>query len=196
MEGEGEMVNYLWIGMVLCALVAGAVNGTLPAVGQAAMDAASQAVTLSIGLAGGYALWLGLMRVADAAGLQKGLGELLKKPIAWLCPEARSAKSREAISMNLTANMLGLGNAATPLGLEAMRELEACSPMKKRATDAMCMLLVINASSIQLVPTSLIALRQSAGSANPAEIVLPALLATTVSTAVGILAAKLMQRWV
>ncbi|SCI93862.1 Spore maturation protein A [uncultured Clostridium sp.] len=190
------MVNYLWIGMVLCALVAGAVNGTLPAVGQAAMDAASQAVSLSIGLAGGYALWLGLMRVADAAGLQKGLGRLLKKPIAWLFPEARSAKSREAISMNLTANMLGLGNAATPLGLEAMRELEACSPMKKRATNAMCMLLVINASSIQLVPTSLIALRQSAGSANPAEIVLPALLATTVSTAVGILAAKLMQRWV
>ena len=175
------MVNYLWIGMVLCALVAGAVNGTLPAVGQAAMDAASQAVTLSIGLAGGYALWLGLMRVADAAGL---------------FPEARSAKSREAISMNLTANMLGLGNAATPLGLEAMRELEACSPMKKRATNAMCMLLVINASSIQLVPTSLIALRQSAGSANPAEIVLPALLATTVSTAGGILAAKLRQRWV
>ena len=98
--------------------------------------------------------------------------------------------------MNLTANMLGLGNAATPLGLEAMRELEACSPIKKSATNAMCMLLVINASSIQLVPTSLIALRQSAGSANPAEIVLPALLATTVSTAVGILAAKLMQRWV
>ena len=184
------MINALWAGLTVCAVIAGTVTGRLSAVGQAALDSSAQAVELSIGLLGGYVFWCGVMGVMREAGWTSAVQKWLDKPLRLLFPQAKTVKSREAIAANLSANCFGVGNAATPAGLRAMKELAKSEPRKGYANDAMCMLLVINASSIQLIPTGVIALRQSAGSADPAAILPLSLIATAVSTLVGILAAK------
>lgn len=157
---------------------------------------AKVAVELAIGLIGILALWLGLMKIAEQAGLIAALSRALKPLLIRLFPDVPPEHpAMGAMVMNISANMLGLGNAATPLGLKAMEELNKLNPKTGTATDAMCTFLVINTSSVQLIPATVIAVRAAAGSADPTEIIGAVILATTVNTVVGIAAVKWLARW-
>ncbi|MFO7295810.1 MAG: nucleoside recognition domain-containing protein [Clostridia bacterium] len=190
------MVNIVWILLILIGLVVAAFNGKIEVVTQAALDNAKYAVELCFGLIGVYALWLGLIKVAQEAGLVTKLSQKMQGITRFLFNDIPAKHpAMGAITMNIIANMLGLGNAATPLGIKAMKELQELNPQKDRATNAMCMFLVINTSSIQLIPATVIALRSTAGSSNPTEIIGTTFIATVCSTAAGIIAAKIFQRY-
>lgn len=172
-----------------------AVTGRPAEMGNAALSSATDAVTLALGLVGGMALWMGLMRIAEKAGLVKLLARAARPVLSRLFPQVPADHpAMSSMLMNIAANMLGLGNAATPLGVKAMMELQSLNPKKDTATDAMVMFLAINTSSVQIIPATIIALRVKTGSADPAEIIGPALLATVCSTAAGIAAAFLLGR--
>jgi spore maturation protein A len=154
------------------------------------------AVELAIGLIGIMALWLGLMKIAEQSGLVSALARSLKSVMTRLFPDVPpDHPAMGAMIMNIAANMLGLGNAATPLGLKAMEELNRLNNRTGTATDAMCTFLVINTSSVQLIPATVIAIRAASGSTNPTEIIGPVILATTINTVVGIITVKLLARW-
>ena len=141
-------------------------------------------------------MWLGLMKIAERSGMIEGISKRMKGVLGFLFPDVpRDHPAMGAMTMNMTANMLGLGNAATPFGLKAMEYLQDLNHNKRRATDAMCMFLVINASSLQLIPATVIAMRSSAGSGDPSAIIGTTFVATTCSTIVGIISAKLLKRW-
>ncbi len=187
------MVNYIWAFLIVVGTVVGLISGNAEAVSEAAINGAKDAALLCVSLIGVYALWLGVLNIAREAGLVSALARRLRRIIRWLFPDVPDGSTASGyITLNIVANMLGMGNAATPFGLKAMKELQALNKDKHRATDSMCMLLVVNASSVQLLPLTVIALRSAAGSTAPGEIVLSALLATSVTTAVGITAAKIM----
>ncbi len=189
-------MNVVFVALVVVAVVFAAFTGHMDQVGTSAMTSAGAAVTLSIGLVGVMALWLGIMRVAEEAGLVKTLGRVVRPVMTRLFPDVPADHPAMAsMVMNIAANMLGLGNAATPLGLKAMQDLQTLNPEQEVATDAMALFLAINTSSVQLVPATVIALRAAAGATQPADIVLPTLLATTVSTTVAIVLAKVLSRW-
>ena len=189
-------MNLVFVALVIVAVVFAAFTGHMDQVGTQAMTSAGTAVTLSIGLVGVMALWLGIMRVAEEAGLVRTLGRVVRPVMTRLFPDVPADHPAMAsMVMNIAANMLGLGNAATPLGLKAMQDLQTLNPEKEVATDAMALFLAINTSSVQLVPATVIALRAAAGATQPADIVLPTLLATTVSTTVAIVLAKVLSRW-
>lgn len=156
---------------------------------------AKTAVTLALGLIGIMSLWMGLMKVAEQAGLIARLGTLLRPVLRRLFPDVPADHpAMGAMVMNISANMLGLANAATPFGLKAMEHLASLSRKPGVATDAMCTFLVINTSNVQLIPATVIAIRAASGSANPAEILGPAIVATTCSTVVGVIVVRLLAR--
>lgn len=156
---------------------------------------AKVAVELAIGLIGIMALWLGLMKIAEQAGLIERLAKSLRGITSRLFPDVPpDHPAMGAMIMNISANMLGLGNAATPLGLKAMEELEKLNKKPGTATDAMCTFLVINTSNVQLIPATVIALRAAAGSANPTEILGPVIVATTINTVLGVMVVKLLAK--
>jgi spore maturation protein SpmA len=185
------MLNAIWIGMVLVALFVGALEGKLDAVAKALASSASGAVTLALSLVGMMALFLGLMRVLQEGGLLRGVARALRPVMVRLFPEVPPEHpAMSMMIMNFTANMLGLANAATPFGLKAMSELDDLNPNKGTATNAMALFLAINTSNLALFPTGIIGLRTAAGSASPASIFLPTLIATAISTTVAVLATK------
>jgi len=189
------MLNYIWLGLVLLAVLLGGSTGKLASVTDGAITGASHAVTLAIGLIGVMALWLGMMRLAEKSGLVYALARGLRPLLRWLFPEVPEGHpALGSIIMNVSANMLGLLNAATPLGLRAMRDLERLNPHPGVATNAMCTFLAINTSSVQLVPITAIAVLAQAHSANPTAIVGTAFLATLCSSIAAILAVKSLQR--
>lgn len=160
----------------------------------AAIEAAELAVKIAIGLIGVMALWLGIMRIAEEAGMIRLLSVLVRPITKRLFPTIpRDHPAIGAMIMNVAANMLGLSNAATPLGLKAMEELDKLNPNKGEATDDMITFLVINTSAITLIPATAIAIRASLGSANPQKIVIPSIMAATMATIVGITTVKLIQ---
>jgi spore maturation protein A len=186
-------VGLLWTALVAFAVAFAAWNGRMGEVTAAAVESAGRAVTFSIGLAGVLALWLGLMKVAEEAGLVRAIAWAFRPLSRRLFPGVPAGHpALGAVVMNLGANVLGLGNAATPFGLEAMRRLEELNPHRGTATDAQAMLVVLNTASVQLVPVSVIALRTAAGSSAPAEILGPTLLASACGVAVAVLAARLL----
>lgn len=190
------MVNIIWMLFILIGLVIAVLNGRIDEVTQAALDNAKYAVELCFGLIGIYALWLGLMRVAEEAGLVNKISRKMQGIMRFLFADVPARHPAiGAMTMNIIANMLGLGNAATPLGIKAMKELQDLNPHKDEATDAMCMFLIINTSSVQLIPTTVVALRSTAGSSNPTEIIGTAFIATVCSTITGIIAAKVLQKY-
>ncbi len=189
------MINFIWAALMIIGFVVGAINGNIQEVTDAAIQNAETAVDISLGLIGMMTLWLGIMKIAEDAGLVQKLANLIKPVTTRLFPDVPADHPAiGAIMMNLAANMLGLGNAATPLGLKAMQELQKLNRKKDTATDAMVMFLAINTSSVTLIPASTIAILSSAGGTNPTNIIGPTLIATTVSTAVGIIAAKMLQK--
>jgi len=188
------MIRYIWAALIVIGVVVGIATGKAQAVSDAAITGAKDAALLCISLIGAYALWLGTLRIAQDAGMVQAIAKRMRGVIRRLFPGVpKDSAANGYITLNLVANMLGMGNAATPFGLKAMKELQTLNPDKERASHAMCMLLIINASAVQLLPMTVIALRSAAGSVAPAEIVVTSLLATSANTAVAIAAAKIFQ---
>src|SRR5260221_13963747 len=189
------MLNFIWLALIGLAVLMGSFRGNIGEIGQAAIDGANLALKLAGVLVAITTLWLGLMRLAEKAGLVNRLGLALKPVMVWLFPEVPpNHPAMGAIIMNMAANILGLNNAATPLGLRAMNELEKLNQRPGVATNAMCMLLAINTSSITLIPVTVIALLAAAGSKNPTAIIGTALAATAIAHAFAIGTCKLLER--
>ncbi len=189
------MLNYIWLALVLLAVAIGGATGHLKEVTDGAFDGAKTAVTIALGLIGIMALWLGVMRLAERAGLIQRLARGLRPVMHRLFPGVpHDHPAMGSMLMNMAANMLGLGNAATPLGLRAMGDLETLNPNPGTATNAMCTFLAINTSSIQLIPTTAIAILVAAGSTNPTAIVGTALLATLCAATVAVTSVKLLEK--
>ncbi|MGI6776647.1 MAG: nucleoside recognition domain-containing protein [Acetivibrionales bacterium] len=185
------MLNYIWLAMLVVGIVVAIINGRIGMVTEAAIGSAGKAVELCIGLLGIMCLWTGLMGIAEKSGLVQRLSKLLRPALKLLFPGIpKDHPAMGAIVMNLVANFLGLGNAATPLGLKAMGELQRINPRKNTATNSMCMFLVLNTSGIQLIPATIIAVRSALGSHNPAEIIGTIWFASACSALAGIIAAK------
>jgi len=190
------MLNWIWLGLVVSAVLLGGFTGQLDAVTKAAFKSCETAVVnIAIPYIGLIALWLGVMRLAEKAGLVEVLARALRPLMRWLFPEVpANHPAMGSMLMNMAANMLGLGNAATPLGLRAMQDLETLNRRPGVATNAMCTFLAINTSSIQLVPASTVAFMAAAGATNPAAIIGTAFLATLCSTIVGVSAVKFLEK--
>ena len=198
-------MNYLWGGMIIVGVIYGALTGRLDAVTDQALASAKEAVTLCITMAGVMAFWVGVMRIAERAGMISQAARHLNPVLNFLFPNLpRGHSSRTYIATNMTANFLGLGWAATPAGLRAMEELSKLEddrrrgrlpgPVRKKgiASNEMCTFLIINISSLQLIPVNVIAYRSQYGSVNPAAIVGPGIVATAVSTLVAVVFCKII----
>ncbi len=188
-------MNKVWLALIVSGVIIAAFGGRMGEVSTGIMGSASSAVELFIGLIGVMALWTGVMRVAEKSGLVCALSNAIRPVLKLVFPDIpEKHPAMGAVVMNMAANMFGLGNAATPLGINAMKELQKLNPRPTKATNAMCTFLVLNTSSVQLIPATVIGLRAATGSANPTEIVGTALIATTISTFTGILSVKILQR--
>src|SRR6202795_3026649 len=189
------MLNYVWLALVVLAVAIGGWNDRLNEVTTGAFDGAKTAVTIALGLIGIMALWLGVMRLAERAGLVQRMARALRPIMRRLFPDVPPEHpAMGSMLMNMAANMLGLGNAATPLGLRAMRDLDTLNRQPGVATNAMCTFLAINTSSVQLIPTTAIAILAASGSTRPTAIVGTALLATLCAATVAIVSVKFFER--
>ncbi len=187
-------MSVIWTGMVALAVVYGLLSGNGGAVAAAAVEGAAAAVELCLTMAGIMCLWMGVMEVMKRSGLAEKLSRLLRPILGRLYPDFKNDReTMDAISANVSANLLGLGNAATPLGIQAARRMARKTP--GLASDSLCMLVVCNTASIQLIPTTVAALRQAAGCATPFDILPAVWLASGVSVVVGVIAAKLFARF-
>ncbi len=189
------MLNGIFIGLIVISVLVAAFNGRMPEVMDASIESAKTAVTVAIGLLGMMALWLGMMRVLRDAGLMAAIARGLAPLMRRLFPEVPADHpAMGAMIMNIAANMLGLGNAATPFGLKAMQELERLNRTPGVATNSMALFLAINTSGVAVMPLGVIAVRASLGSHDAAGIFVPSILATMCSTIVGVTVAKLLER--
>jgi spore maturation protein SpmA len=190
------MLNYIWLGLIVLGVVIGGFSHRMKEVADGAIAGAGAAVTLAIGLVGIMALWLGMMRLAERAGVVQLLARGLRPLLRRLFPEVpEDHPAMGAMVLNMAANMLGLSNAATPLGLRAMRHLASLNRIPGTASNAMCTFLVINTASVQLIPITAIALLASAGSSSPSAIIGTALIATTCALLSGLIAVKTFEKW-
>ena len=189
------MLNYIWFGLMATAFVVAAFHGTVDGVTRGAMESASSAVQIAIGLIGIMTLWLGIMRVAEAAGLVTLLGRALRPALRLMFPEVPADHpAAGAIVVAVAANMLGLNNAATPLGIKAMEELQALNPDKDTASNAMVTFLAMTTSGVQLIPATMIGVLAAAGSQQPTAIIAPSIIATFIGTVAAVACAKILQR--
>ena len=193
-EGAGRMtMAWIWTGMAVLSILCGLATGRGELVAAAAVEGAQAAVELCVSIAGMLCLWTGVMEIMRRSGLAEGLSRLLRPVLSALFPQVSGDRGvMDSISANVSANLLGLGNAATPLGIEAVRRMERKSP--GTASDAMCMLVVCNTASIQLIPTTVASVRAAAGSSAPFDILPAVWLASALSVGVGITACKLFAR--
>lgn len=197
-------MNYIWGGMLIIGIIYGALTGNLNEVTNGAINASKEAVSLAVALLGVTAMWSGLMEIASGAGIIDWLTRKIRPILRFLFPRITDGHpALEAISVNMIANFFGLGAAATPAGLRAMEELEGleeerrkkgCGVPRGTANREMCTFLIVNISSLQLIPVNVIAYRGQYGSVNPTAIVGPAIAATAVSTLAGVVFCKVMDK--
>ena len=188
------MLNILWVIMIAGGIFFAAFLGTMGQITESFISSSTEAVNLCIFMLGVIGVWNGMMEIAVKSGLMKKIAKTMYPFIHWLFPDIPPRhKANEYIAANMAANILGLGWAATPAGLKAMRELQKLEEGGGRASDMMCAFLVLNISSLQLVPINMIAYRSQYGSVNPAAVVLPAICATMISTMAGIVFIKIME---
>ncbi len=186
------MMNYVWSGMVLFSVVCAFINGKAAELTNAIIEAGNQAVAVFITLYGIMVLWGGLMRIAEKSGVTSFIGRIMYPVLHLLFPNLKKdGKELGAISMNVTANLFGLGNAATPLGIDAMHKLQLINENKSTASDEMIVFVVMNSASMKLIPTTVAMLRANHGSQNPMETLLPGLISSACALTVGLVAAKL-----
>lgn len=189
-------MNYIFFALIAISIIIGIFNNTLNDVVNAMLSACNTAVKISFSLIGIMAFWLGIMRIAEKSGLVQILSKLLN-PIAKILFKEIKKDSPVIgdITMSVAANALGLTNAATPIGLKVMQELQAENPKKETATDSMCMFLGMNTAGFQIIPATVIAILVGVGAKNPSEIILPTLLVTTLSFLVAIVTALILRRF-
>ena len=189
------MLNYLWAAFILIGILYAAFTGNIEAITSGALDSAVDAVALCVSMLGIMCMWTGLMKIAEKSGLVQALSRGLAPALGFLFPRIeRGSRAMEHISTNIIANILGLGWAATPPGIKAMEELQKLNPDKTRASKEMCMFLIVNLSSLQIVTISIIAYRTQYNSQNPQEIIGPGIIATAFSTIIAIIFAKVMEK--
>ena len=184
------MMNKIWCFMILAGLIVGSFNGKITTLSDTILSSSKEAVELCILMFGIVGLWSGLMNIALSLGITTQLQKLLTPFLTFLFPNLKNQKAKEYISTNIVANILGLGWAATPSGLKAMEELQKDNPDKNTATNEMCSFLILNISSLQLIPINIIAYRSQYGSVNPSKILIPGLIATLGSTIVAVIYIK------
>lgn len=188
------MINWIWICIIAAGFIFGAINGKMDEVTKAIFSYAKTAVEISIGLVGIMALWLGVMKIAEEAGLVQALGRLVRPLLTRIFPEIpKDHPAMGSMMANIAANMLGLGNSATPLGMKAMQDLQELNPDKETASNAMVTFVVMHSASLTLIPATIIALRKDA--ANPTSILLPSIIATAIAAVTGIVTSKVMQKF-
>lgn len=185
------MLNAIWLGMITLSVIVAIFQGRITLLVNAVTDSAKMGFTIALGLAGIMALWMGIMEIASRSGLIDKLARLLRPIMRPLFPDVPvEDPAMGAMVLNIAANMLGLGNAATPFGLQAMKELQRLNKNAREASDAMCTFLAINTSSVQLIPATAIAFLAANGATNPSSIIVTSLIATSFSTIVAIIAVK------
>lgn len=191
------MLNYLWGIMVIIGISVGVLTGNIAEVSNASISSAKEAITLCITMLGVMSLWTGLMEVAKKAGIIEWLTKNLTPLLRWLFPSIpKNHPANAYIASNMIANVLGLGWAATPMGLKAMQELKKLNGNSNVASIDMCTFLIINISSLQLIPVNIIAYRSQYGSVNPTEILVPAIVATFFSTLAGVIFSVVARKFV
>lgn len=190
------MLNYLWGSMILIGILVSSFNGNINNITNAVIDSSKEAVTICVTMLGIIATWTGIMQIAENSGLIKNLSQKMRPFLKYLFPDIpKNHKSLDYISTNVIANILGLGWAATPAGLKAMESMQELNMTKDKASKSMCMFMIFNMSSLQIVSMNIVAYRSQYNSVNPSEIIGAGLFATLVSTIVGIGFAKIMERW-
>lgn len=191
------MINFIWFFILAFGIIFGVITGKGAEVSKAIISSSDSTVKLVIGLAGIMCLWCGVMKIAERSGLTDKLAIVLKPILRILFKDAaKDERAMGAIVMNLTANMMGLSNAATPFGIKAMEELKRLSKDKKDvASNDMALFLVLNATCVQIVPTTVISIRAAVGSQNPAETIIPSIITTGITAVVGVIICKLLQRY-
>lgn len=190
------MINYIWFIMVCLGLLVGIFTGNGDGMSKTIIGSIDSTVTFIIGLVGLMCFWCGVMKVAEKSGLTEKLAKLMKPILKIVFKEAgKDEKALGAIVMNITANMMGLGNAATPFGIKAMEEMNRLNKDKGTASNDMALFLVLNAACIQLVPSTIISIRAAAGSKNPGVIIIPAIIATAIASIIGVICCKILQRY-
>ena len=188
------MINYIWFIMIFLGILVSVFTGNGEAMSNTIISSIDSTVTFIISLVGLMCFWCGVMKVAEKSGLTEKLAKLMKPILKVIFKEAsKDEKALGAIVMNITANMMGLGNAATPFGIKAMEEMDRLNRDKGRASNDMALFLVLNAACVQLVPSTVISIRAAAGSTNPGVVILPAILSTTIAAIVGVICAKILQ---
>lgn len=189
------MLNYIWAFMMLLSIIVGIINGRINFVIQAAFEGADSGVKTVLGFIGITAMWSGFMKIAEDGGLVRLFTKLIRPLNCFIFPKLKKEKkAMEAISSNMVANILGLSNAATPLGIKAMKELDRLNKSRTVASDEMCAFAVINAASLQLIPSTIIGIRASMGSSAPAEIIIPVWTVSFAAAFCGIMLTKILSR--
>lgn len=187
-------MNFIWSGMILISIISAILTGRVDETINAIFEGASTAVSTLISLAGAICFWTGIMKIAEKSGVSSAICKLISPAVKRLFPSA-SQKTREYISMNITANFLGMGNAATPMGILAAETLDAENHGYSVPSRDMCMLVTLNTTSLQILPTTILAMRSAAGSQNPMSVILPIWIVSAFSMAVGITAVFLTHRF-
>ena len=190
------MINYIWFILIFFGILVALFTGNGAEISKTIVESSDSTVKFVLSLVGMMCFWCGVMKVAEKSGLTEKLAKLMRPILKFLFKDAgKDEKALGAIVMNLTANMMGLSNAATPFGIKAMEEMDRLNPNKGRASNDMALFLVMNAACIQLVPSTIISIRAAAGSGNPGVIILPAIVSTTVACIVGVICCKILQRY-
>jgi spore maturation protein A len=190
------MLNWIWFALMAIALVVASINGTAAGVTKGAVDSAKTAVEIALGLIGVMTLWLGIMRIAEKAGLISALGRMLRPFSRLLFPEIPpDHPAIGAMILNIAANMLGLSNAATPMGIKAMEELQQLNPQKETASNAMVTFMTLNTGGLQLIPATIIAVLAASGAKDPTAIISTTIIASGCGTIAAVTTSKLLQRF-
>lgn len=187
------MINYIWAGIIVLGIVYMLATGNSALILQSITNSSANAIQICISLAGIYCFWLGIMNIAKESGLIEKLSDALSPVLKKLFPNT-GKKAFNYISMNIAANILGLGDAATPFGLSAMEELQKENPLLNTASDSMIMFIILNTASLQIIPTTVLSLRNSMGATNPTSIVITSLITTAVSAIFGVVLCKVFEK--
>ena len=187
------MLNSIWPLFIICSIIYGIMSGNLEQLNNSVFNGAQDAVTTTLTLLGSMCLWNGLMNIAEKTKFVDVISKIISPLVRILFPEIKENKKiTHEVSMNMVANILGLGNAATPLGLKAINSMQKENKNKKELSNSMLTLIVINTASIQLIPTTVIAIRSSLGSSNPTNIIVPVWIATIIAAIVGIISSRIV----
>ena len=189
------MLNYIWPLIILCSFIYAIISGNIENLNNSIFESLEEVITLSMTLVGTMCLWCGLMEIVKNTSIMDKMTRVLRPILVWLFPDAKNnEEAMENISMNTISNIFGLGNAATPAGIKAMESLDKSNMDKRKLSDSMMMLIVLNTTSIELIPTTVIAIRASLNALNPASIIIPIWISTIIGTLTGIISTKILIR--